>query len=171
MARLTVAQKRLLTQKELSRVESACEKHTDVARLIKDLHAIRGLRQKQRDNLGKQVRAVKAGAKRPTRQVALNDRSHQKEALFDHLVKQLEQRLEALRDTAAAECPPAKATPRLTQAKELLAKALQEVETDARSLRESNTVNGRLVDEYGVGQEVARLEGLVKEIRTFLGKR
>ena len=171
MARLTAAQKRLLTAAELSRVESACEKHTDVARLVKDLRAVRALRQKQRDNLGKQVRAVKAGTKRPTRQMALNDRSHQKEVLFDGLVKQLEQRLETLRDTAAAECSARKETPRLTQAKRLLTLAVREVETDASSLFESNSLNGKLVDAHGVGDEIKRLNALATEIHAFLKKR
>lgn len=169
MARLTATQKRLLTATELSRVESASEKHTDVARLVKDLRAVRAFRQKQRDNLGKQVRAVKVGTKRPTRQMALHDRSHQKEVLFDEVVKQLEGRLEALRDTAASECPAKKDPPKLKTAKALLQRALAEIEADAKSLRESHSVNGKLVDTYGVGDELKRQESLCREIRGFLG--
>ncbi len=76
--KITAAQKKLLTATELTPLKKALEPHTDVARLIRDLRALRAYRQKQRDNLGKQVRAIKVGAQQ-TRALEANARTHQLE--------------------------------------------------------------------------------------------
>lgn len=167
--RLTAAQKKLLTAAELARLKKSLEPHADIARLIRDLRALRAYRQKQRDNLGKQVRAVKVGTKRPTRAMALNERSHQKEVLFDAAVKVLESRLAGLRDQAAAQCvgdKPKKSSP--ANVKTLLRRALVVIEKDASSLFESNSLHGELIDPGGVAKELADLENLAAGIRSAL---
>lgn len=172
--KLTAAQKRLLTVSELVRLKQAYKNHSDVAQVIQDLRAIRAFRQKQRDNLGKQVRAVKVGEKRPTRQLALNDRSHQKEVIFDEAVRFLEQRLAALRDQAGEECSAlasSKSEDPLVCAKDLLKRCLTVVEQDARSLREGDQVKGKAMASPAVVEEQERLDGLVAELKTFLKKK
>ena len=166
--KLTAAQESLLTATEARRLKDIPTKHTEVAALIKDLRAVRALRQKQRDAVGKQTRAVKTGAKRPTRQVGVNDRTGQKEALFDEVVKKLEERLEALRDLAAAECPKKKPT-KAGAANALLDRARKVIREDAKSLRDSASVNGRLKDTTGrIQDELDMLETLVKDIGVHL---
>lgn len=172
--KLTAAQKRLLTVSELARLKQAYKNHSDVAQVIQDLRAIRAFRQKQRDNLGKQVRAVKVGEKRPTHQLALNDRSHQKEVIFDEAVSFLEQRLAALRDQAGAECTTQgspKSVDPLVHAKGLLKRCLTVVEQDAKSLREGHQVKGKATASPAVAKEQERLDELVEDLQTFLKKK
>lgn len=161
---LKASEKNLLNRTEIDRIERACEKHNDVVRLIRDLRAVRSLRDKNRDKANQVIRNKKAG------NIAVNTRYRDKQAVFDKVVKALEDRLEKLRDAADAECPVKRSSARMNKASSLLDRALVEVETDVRSLRESHSVNGVLDDKYGVKEEVARLEGLCKEIRGFLKK-
>lgn len=161
---LTAREKNLLNRTEIDRIARACEKHNDVVRLIRDLRAIRSLRQKNQDKANRVVRDKKAG------NLALNTRYRDKQKVFDKVVKSLEARLEKLRDAAAAECPTRRTASRTSQAAGLLGRALPEIEGGARSLRESHSIDGKLVDQYGVVEEVARLESLGKDIRTFLNK-
>jgi hypothetical protein len=169
--KITAAQKKLLTATELTRLKKALEPHTDVTRLIQDLRALRTYRQKQRDNLGKQVRAIKVGAQQ-TRALEANTRTHQKEVLFDEAVKVLESRLSDLRDQAQAHCSAPKSK-KASQAlaPSLLERALEVIEQDATSLFESNSLNGKLVDSNGVAEELAGLNGLAADIRAYLRRK
>lgn len=161
---LKASEKNLLNRTERERIDRACQKHNDVVRLVRDLRAVRSLREKNREKANRVVRNKKAG------ELALNTRYRDKQVIFDKVVKALELRLEKLRDAADAECPVKRASARMNKATNLLERALVEVEADAKSLRESHSVNGVLEDTYGVGEDVARLERLGKEIRALLKK-
>lgn len=161
---LRVSEKKLLNRTQVDRIERACEKHNDVERLIRDLRAVRSMRDKNREKANQVIRNKKAG------NIAINTRYRDKQAVFDRVVKALEMRLEKLRDAADAECPVKRYSARTNKAINLLERALVEVEGDVKSLRESHSVNGVLENNYGVREEVARLEGLSKEIRALLKK-
>lgn len=177
MLKLTAAQKRLLTTAEAARVATALRPHNDAVVLVKDIRAIRALRQKQRDALGKQVRAVKKGVKAPVRQTSLNERTREKEAVFANVLSDLEARLDKLKAVVASEKaskkkPATKQGGSLVEARRLLADALSVVKADAEGLRASNTLGGQLVDPLGgqVTEELASLEGLAHRIEGFLGR-
>lgn len=165
---LKSSERSLLTANELRRVNSALIKHNDVVVLIRDLRAIRSFRQKSQDKANSVIRNKKAG------NIVVNTRYRDKQKVFDKVVKILEARLEKLRDAVVSECPSkrptSRTTSRTTKASDLLGRALSVIQEDAKSLRESHSINGRLVDQYGVIDEVDRLETLSKEIRDFLKK-
>lgn len=175
MVKISAAEKRLLTAAEAARLATALKPHNDAVVLVKDIRAVRSLRQKQRDALGKQVRAIKKGDKAPARQVSLNQRTQDKEAVFDRVLGGLEERLKKIQAVVASEAPakkksPTKAVSASYQARGLLEESLAVVAADAKSLRASNTLNGRLVDPLGgqVTDELASLEGLAHRIEAFL---
>lgn len=182
MVKLTAAQKRLLTTAEASRVAAALKPHNDAVVLVKDIRAFRALRQKQRDALGKQVRAVKKGVKAPVRQTNLHERTRQKEAIFATVLSDLEARLDKLKAVVASEKASKKTSKKastttsagaLAEARRLLAEALSVVKADAESLRASHTLNGQLVDEFNgqITKELDGLEGLANRIQQFLKKK
>lgn len=178
MVKLTAAQKRLLTTAEASRVAAALKPHNDAVLLVKDIRAFRALRQKQRDALGKQVRAVKKGLKTPVRQTNLHERTREKETLFAQVLSDLEGRLDKIKAVVASEKAPkkkpaAKQGGALAEARRLLTEALSVVSVDAKSLRASNTLDGQLVDELNgkITQELSELEDLTARIQRFLKKK
>lgn len=177
MAKLTAAQKRVLSATEAARVTAALKPHNDAVVLVKDIRAVRALRQKQRDALGKQVRAIKKGEKAPVRQEGLSQRTKEKEAIFDQVLGGLEERLKKVHAVVASESPAkkkpsTKAASASAQAHGLLEESLAVIAADAKSLRASNTLDGQLVDPLGgqVTKELASLEGLAHRIEAFLGR-
>lgn len=159
---LTSSEEKLLNRTELDRISRACQKHNDVMRLVRDLRAIRSLREKSQDKARAVRRDKKSGSP------AINTRHADKKQVFDKVVKILEARLEKLRDTAASECPARGSSRRHAKARDLLSRAQQVISQEVRTLRDSHSINGVLVDKYGVVEEVASLEALDKEIRAFL---